>query len=263
MGDRFDKKLLGQIGLLTGMGVLLPAVGTAEASLICTTTQCTDTQTFIVTSSPNEVNDPGTTSNTDPQSTTATFSKFDPLLGTLTEIDFGLSSTLSGSISISALSNNSEGGASASGQTSWNAEYSLTMPGSVGFSDSKSDSVQCSQSGSAPNASCSDFKNPSFLVPWNDSVTLQSILDLYTGTGTLDATFDLDLMLSVFNEGNGESSASGGGSATWDPPAIDGLTVTYIFTPTSPVPEPGTLALLGMGAMAGLGFARRRLKPDR
>jgi hypothetical protein len=101
-------------------------------------------------------------------------------------------------------------------------------------------------------------------VTWSDQVTTQAVLDQYTGPGTLDATFDLDLLLSVSSQGDPSRlhSASGGGSATWDPPAIDGLTVTYLFTPNSTVPEPGTLALLGMGAMAGVGFARRRLKSD-
>ena len=101
-------------------------------------------------------------------------------------------------------------------------------------------------------------------MTWSDVATVQSVLNLYTGLGTLDATFNLDLMLSVSSEGDASRahSASGGGSATWDPPAIDGLTVTYLFRPNATVPEPGTLALLGMGAVAGLGFARRRLKSD-
>jgi hypothetical protein len=142
--------------------------------------------------------------------------------------------------------------------TSWDASYSLTLPGIAEFADSKSDSVSCSSSFSF----CSDFKNPSFSVTWSDTATQQSVLNQYTGSGTLDAMFDLDLMLSVINEGTPPSSASGGGSATWDPRIIDGLTVTYIYTPISTVPEPATLALLGMGAMAGLGFARRRTKPD-
>lgn len=254
MKARFNKKLLGQIGLLTGIGAVLPAAGTAEANPVCTVFPCA----FTVTSSPNEVNDPGTTSNDDPKSTTVTFNQFDPSLGTLTEIDFGLSSTLFGSISVSAQGSANEGQSSASGQTSWDASYSLTLPGIAEFFDSKSDSVLCSNSLSF----CSNFKSPSFSVTWSDQVTQQSVLDQYTGSGTLDAMFDLDLTLSVINEGTPPSSASGGGSATWDPRAVDGLTVTYIFTPNSTVPEPGTLALLGMGAMAGLGFARRRLKSD-
>jgi hypothetical protein len=124
METRFNKKLLSQIGLLTSMGVLLPAAGTAEANPICTTSPCT----FTVTSSPAEVNDPGTTSNSDPQSTTVTFNKFDPSLGTLTEIDFNLTSTLFGSIFVSAQGDTNEGVSSISGETDWTASYSLTLP---------------------------------------------------------------------------------------------------------------------------------------
>ncbi len=256
METTFNKKLLSQIGLLTSMGVLLPAAGTAEAGPVCATSPCT----FTVTSLPAEVNDPGTTSNSDPESTTVTFNKFDPSLGTLTEIDFGLSSTLFGSISLSALGFSNEGQSPASGMTSWDASYSLTLPGIAEFTGSQSDSLSCSSNSSF----CSPTpKTPSFSVTWSDTESLQSVLNMYTGPGTLDATFNLDLTLSVVNLATLPSSASGGGSATWDPPAIDGLTVTYKFTPnTRTVPEPGTLALLGMGAMAGLGFARRRLKPD-
>jgi hypothetical protein len=204
------------------------------------------------------VNDPGTTSNSDPQSTTVTFNKFDPSLGKLTEIDFNLTSTLFGSISVSANGSSAEAQSPASGQTSWDASYGLTLPGIAEFFDSKSDSVSCSGS----QGFCFASKNPSFSVTWSDTETGQSVLDQYTGPGTLDGTFNLDLTLSVINQATLPSSASGGGFATWDPPAVDGLSVTYIFTPNSTVPEPGTLALLGMGAMAGLGFARRRLKSD-
>jgi hypothetical protein len=204
------------------------------------------------------VNDPGTTSNHDPESTIVTFDKFDPSLGTLTEIDFSLTSTLSGTISVSAQGSSNEGQGGPSGQTSWHATYSLDLPGIAEFSGGQTAFASCSSSFSF----CSDFETPSFSVTWSDMTTQQSVLDVYTGPGTLDASFNLDLMLSELNEGTPPSSASGGGSATWDPPAIDGLTVTYIFTPNLTVPEPGTLALLGMGAVAGLGFARRRLKSD-
>jgi hypothetical protein len=256
MEARFNKKLLSQIALLTGIGVVLPAAGPAEANPVCTTSPCT----FTVTSSPAEVNDPGTTSNSDSQSTTVTFNKFDPSLGTLTEIDFNLTSTLFGSISVSAQGDTNEGAVSISGETDWTASYVLDLPGLAEFFDSKSDSVFCESS----SVSCANSKNPNFSVTWNDTETLQSVLDQYTGPGTLDATFNLDLTLSVSSQGDPSRahSASGGGSATWDPPPIDGLTVTYVFTPNSTVPEPGSFALLGMGAMAGLGFARRRLKSD-
>ena len=253
----FETKRLSQIGLLTGLGAVLPAVGTAEASPVCTIFPCA----FTVSSSPAEVNDPGETSNNDLEGTTVTFNKFDPSLGTLTEIDVSLDSTVFGNITVNA-SGQSEG--TTSGKTSWTATLNLTMPGGLGFQPfvGQSDSVSCSEIGSP--AFCSNSAQPNFEVTFTRSTTTQSILDQYTGTGTLDATFGLDLALTELNQSTTlGSSASGGGSMTWDPPPPpDGLTITYIFTPNSTVPEPGTLALLGMGAMAGLGFARRRLKPD-
>src|SRR5215813_11713235 len=136
----FKTKRLSQIGLLTGVGAVLPAVGTAEASPVCTTSPCIQIQPFTVTSSPAEVNTPGTNTSHDPQTTTATFGQFDPSLGTLTEIDFSLlNSTLSGTVSVSADSSNEGPGAFASGRTDWEAEYVLTLPGNVGTSDIKND----------------------------------------------------------------------------------------------------------------------------
>lgn len=250
----FETKRLSQIGLLTGLGAVLPAVGTAEAAPVCATFPCA----FTVTSSPDEVNDPGESQDNDPKSTTVTFNKFDPSLGTLTEIDFSLTSTLFGFFATSGFNSSNEGQSPASGQTLWSAAFSLTLPGIAEFTGTKTDTVSCSST----TGFCSNSKSPSFSLTWNDEATQQSVLNLYTGPGTLDATFNLDLTLTEINEAAPPSSASGGGSATWDPPTVDGLTVTYIFTPNATVPEPGTLALLGMGAMAGLGFARRRVKPD-
>ena len=57
-------------------------------------------------------------------------------------------------------------------------------------------------------------------------------------------------------------NASAGGNATWDPP-FDGIIVTYVYTPVTTVPEPGSLALLGAAGLAGLGLARRRGKKRR
>ncbi len=250
----FDTKRLSQIGLLTGIGAVLPAVGTAEAAPVCTVFPCA----FTVTSSPAEVIDPGVNQNSDAEHTTVTFNQFDPSLGTLTEVDVSLTSTLFGFVTVSADTPVEDASAVAVGNTSWDASFSMTMPG-VNYSDSRSDSVNCFNTGFS--VSCSNSKDPSSLVTFSDSLTAQSILDQYNGLGTLDATFNLNLMLTVTNESSGDGNASGGGNATWDRPN-DGLTVTYIFTPNSTVPEPGTLALLGMGAMAGLGFARRRVKPD-
>jgi len=249
MGNTFDRKLLGPIGLLTGIGVLVPA-GLAGAA---STTQSLG---FTVSSTPAEVNNPaGPTSANDPQSTTVTFNQFDPALGTLTEVDIDLNSTLSGLVSVNASTRN-ENEPSSGGTNSWNASFSLTMPG-VSQSFFESDSVSCT---GTFNCTPPGNKSPSFTETYSTTFSAGSIPAGYMGTGTFDAVFDLDLSLSLLNQGDSLSSATGGGSATWDPPAFDGLVVTFKFTPTPTVPEPGTLALLGMGALGGLGFARRRSK---
>jgi hypothetical protein len=82
----------------------------------------------------------------------------------------------------------------------------------------------------------------------------------YIGTGNVAASELLSIVISANNLGAGSTTASGSG--TFDPPPPEGITVTYVYTTPSTTPEPGTLALLGMGAAAGLGFARRRLKQD-
>jgi hypothetical protein len=82
----------------------------------------------------------------------------------------------------------------------------------------------------------------------------------YLGFGTVDANVSSFFQLTA--NANGAGSALVSGNGTFDPPPPEGLTVTYVFTPRGTVPEPGTLALLGMGGLAGLGFARRRVKHD-
>jgi hypothetical protein len=248
MGKTFDNKLLGQIGLLTGIGVLMP-VGIAGAATI------TQSFGFTVSSNPAEVNNPsGPTSASDPKSTTVTFDPFDPALGTLTEVDVDLNSTLSGSVSVNASTTN-ENEPLSGGTNSWSASFSLTMPG-ISKPFSESDSVSCTGSF---NCTPSGSKILSFPEIYSTFFTGGSIPSGYTGPTTFDATLALDLTLSLVNQGDSLSSATGGGGAKWDPP-FDGLVLTYIYTPNPTVPEPGTLALLGMGAMGGLGFARRRSK---
>ncbi len=144
METRFDKKLLGRIGLLTGIGSVLPAVGTAEAGPVCTVFPCA----FTVTSSPAQVNDPGVNQNSDAEHTTVTFNQFDPSLGTLTEVDVSLTSTLFGHITVSAHTPNEDASAVAVGNTSWDASFSMTMPG-VNYSDSRTDTVNCFNNGFA------------------------------------------------------------------------------------------------------------------
>lgn len=251
-----DKKLLGPIGLLAGIGTVVPAIGTAEASLICGATQCTESQGFSLTSTPATQGEPvfsssGTVSASDPKTTTVTFDQFDPLLGTLTEVDISLSSTLTGSLTVigSESSTNSATG-------TWAAGVTLTMPGGFSFTDSQTVPLSC---------------GPFFCTMTNSAISFaedaspQAVagsLAGYIGNGTF--TGDLGLNLTISANNNGAGAAQAYGSATWDPP-VKGVTVTYIFTPAvvPTAPEPSTLALLGMSAAAGWGFARRRSKEDR
>jgi PEP-CTERM motif len=242
MRNAIDRKLLSQIGLLTGISVVLPAAETAQAAII------TQNQTFSVTSSPALVSDPGTTSNSDSESTTITFNQFDPSLGTLTEVDIALASSLSISLTVTG-SESSSTGAKVTGD----ASVTVTMLPGFSFSDAQNPFLQCGPF----------FCTSSNSFPFTeDSSSITKLLgpsiNPYIGLGTVDAAFGLDLTLTADNLGSG--FASGSGSASWDPPPIKGLSVTYIYTPTRTVPEPGTLALLGLGGMAGLGFARRRAK---
>jgi hypothetical protein len=244
--NMLDRKVLGPIGLLTGIGALLPGViGTADASTIV------QSKTFMVTATPAEPTDPGEPSESADKSTTVQFDQFDPSLGTLTEIDLSLSSTLSASLSVSGSTAEQMPNSTAT----WDGTVTLTTPDGVDFSDTQSFSISCGF------GSCSNSSTSSFTEIGSKSLT-GPFAPGFFGTGMFDALYDLDLTVSVVNNAGGTPPSSAFGSGTWDPPPPKGLTVTYIYTPNATVPEPGTLALLGMGAMAGLGFSRRRPKKD-
>ena len=249
----FKKKRLSQIGLLAGFGFLLPAAGVADAAVII------QAQGFFLSASPAEVSthvvgSEGTDSASDTDSKTVTFDQFDPALGTLTEVDIGLSSTIARFLIVSASPAEQFGPVSA--HAAWDASAHFTLPGlAVSFTDSFS--VDCS----ATDKSCSNFDNGSDPLSVGVMGSDPSFLANYIGTGTVDADLDLALTVAVTLDTGDFGNASAGGSATWDPP-FDGITVTYIYTPVTTVPEPGSLALLGAAGLAGLGLARRRAKND-
>ncbi len=249
----FRKKRLSQIGLLAGFGLLLPAAGVADAASI------TQSQGFSLSASPAEVSthvvgSEGTDSASDTDSTTITFDQFDPALGTLTEVDIGLNSTIAGFLIVSASPAELFGPVAA--HVDWDASGQFTIPGfSLGFTGSFS--VDCS----ATDESCSNSGNKSDPLAASAAGNGAGFLANYIGTGTVDGDLDLALTVSVTLDQGDFGNASAGGSATWDPP-FDGITVTYVYTPVTTVPEPGSLALLGAAGLAGLGLARRRAKND-
>jgi hypothetical protein len=253
MEHPFRKKRLSQIGLLAGFGLLLPAAGVADAASII------QSQGFSLFASPAEVSTHvvgpgGKDSDSDSDSTTVTFDQFDPALGTLTEIDIGINSTIARFLIVSASPAELFGPVSA--HADWDASGQLTMP-DFSFSFTDSFSVNCS----ATDTSCSQSDKAG--DPLAAGAFLSTATDLadYTGTGTVSADLDLALTVSVTLDQGDFGNASAGGSATWDPP-FDGITVTYIYTPVTTVPEPGSLALLGAAGLAGLGLSRRRTKND-
>jgi hypothetical protein len=253
MDNQFRKKRLSQLGLLAGFGLLLPTAGAADAASI------TQSQPFSLFASPAEVStfvvgSEGKDSESDTDSATVTFDQFDPALGTLTEIDIALNSSIARFLTLSA--SPAEGFGPVAAHADWDASGSLTMPdAAISFADNFS--MNCS----AINQGCSNSDNTSDPIAATIVGSTAAFLANYIGTGTVSADLELALTVSVTLDEGAFGNASAGGNATWDPP-FDGITVTYVYTPVTTVPEPGSLALLGAAGLAGLGLARRRAKND-
>jgi hypothetical protein len=229
-GDRMTKPtlvLIAAFGFLTTVG----GVGSAHASTMMVTQTFTNPAQMV------------------PFTYTAMASQFNPSMGTLVSVEITMTSDITGFVSVVNINPVSEAFTNATSSV----PVGLTGPAGLALGVTATTSAQ---SGTvAANTTNPPLNLPGNTVIASESTTITSALGLapYIGTGTNNLPF-------VFSAGTGTYGGSAvfgvffGGTATAD------ANIKVIYTYNTPaVPEPSSMALLGIGMAGFLGF-RRLLK---
>jgi hypothetical protein len=175
---------------------------------------------------------------------TGTLDLFDSSLGTLTSVTLTLTG---GANTMITLMNSAAQSQTASAEGQVDLSFSSSI---AGLNLSAGAIFLAMNTGTQTIASGGTYSSP--LLSDSDSTTLNPAAGLFSVNGGGTFTITCESVSGVQIKGGGGNVDS---SQTTN--AGCGASISYDYTPRQTVPEPGTMALLGLGVL-GLGVARRR-----